>query len=110
MLEGRERDRVLEPFVDELKSSLEKRFAGLLRQLEFDVIEPSTGREKEPAFSSECYLVAAFLDPEFRDLWVDKFIPANKQAIVKARVRESIFTIMYAISGALHDFFVFASI
>ena len=83
----RERDRVLEPFVLELTASLKKRFAGLLNLLEFDVTLPRTGQEV--TFSNEAYLVAAFLDPEFRDLWVQKFIPFNKQGIVKAKVRRT---------------------
>ena len=67
----------------EMLSSMEKRFAGLLAMLGLrtdDVVNP------DQTFGSEQYLAAALLDPAYRDLWVDAFVPIEKRMTVKRRV------------------------
>ena len=76
-------DLNLMPFVDELLRSLRSRFCGLLHLMGYDV---TYDKNSHTSFGNQVYLAAALLDPMFRDLWVDRFIPVDQRIALKKKV------------------------
>ncbi|CAF3020561.1 unnamed protein product [Rotaria socialis] len=75
--------------VQQLESSLEKRFAGVINRLNQSVIEP-----KDP-FNDPVYFMAVVLDPSFKFYWLrDLKLPVNdenrlKQSIIQLILDET---------------------
>ncbi|OQV13602.1 hypothetical protein BV898_12145 [Hypsibius exemplaris] len=82
-----QRDLTLVPLVDALKESLESRFHGLLYLLGYAEVESLS---PSGTFGDELHLAATFLDPTYKDYWVEEYISEYNRATLSTKMREAV--------------------
>jgi hypothetical protein len=87
-----QRDAILVPFLNEMKQSLEMRFAGLLNLLGYQIYS-SNAESASRTFGDDLYLAATFLDPTYKDYWVEEYVPQSHRKLVEAKVGRETFNL-----------------